>query len=109
MLDKLVTIQLDKERHMRLSLKGMIEYGKLTNQNLLEGFNFKSMNLEEVGALLWACLIHEDRDLSLDDVLCMIDVGNLTDVIDALTKCISQSLVEKKAGKPPLPRKSRPG
>ena len=109
MLEELVKIKLDKERHMRLSLKGMIEYGKLTKQNLLKGFSFKNMSLEEVGTLLWACLIHEDKELLLDDVLCMVDIGNLDTVMDALTVCINQAMAEKKGKKPPLPRKPQRG
>ncbi len=109
MLDKLVTIQLDKERHMRLSLKGMIEYGKLTGQNLLEGFNFKNMSLVEIGSLLWACLLHEDKELELDDVLCMVDAGDLDKVMDALTDCINQAMGVKKDTKLPLAGKSQPG
>ena len=109
MLDKLVTVKLDKERHMRLSLKGMIEYGKHTNQNLLKGFNFKDMSLEEVGTLLWACLIHEDKELTLDDVLCLVDIGNLDTVMVALADCVNQAMAEKKESKRPLVPKPRRG
>ena len=106
-LDKLVTIKLDKERHLRLTLKGMLEFQKLTGKNLLKGFNFQKMTLEEVAGLLWACLIFEDKDLTFDNVLCMLDIGNLPIAMDALAQCINQSLPE--VGKSPLAETSRLG
>ena len=47
-LDTLVTIKLDKERHLRLTLKGMIEFDKATGRNLLKGFVLKVLSIEEV-------------------------------------------------------------
>jgi len=109
MLD-LVKITLDKERHLRLGLKGMIAFQKLTDKNLLQGFNLKNLTLEDIAALIWACLIHEDKELKYDDVLCMIDLSNITAVTEAVTACILQSLpeAEKKSGSP-LAKKSPTG
>ena len=89
---QLVTITLDKERHLRLTLKGMIEFEKITGKNLLKAFNFKELTLEELSALAWACLLHEDRELKYDDVLYMVDIANMTEVIEAVTKCLEVSL-----------------
>lgn len=109
-LESLVTIKLDKERHLRLTLKGMIEFQKLTGKNLLEGFSLKDLALEDVAALMWACLIHEDKELKYDDVLCMVDLSNIMAVTEAVTACILQSLpeAEEKSG-PPLAEKSPVG
>ena len=41
-LEELVTIKLDKERHLRLTLKGMLEFEKLTGKNLMRGFSLKN-------------------------------------------------------------------
>ncbi len=94
MLDKLVSITLDKERHLRLTLKGMLEFEKVTGKNLLKGFKFKDLSLTDVAALIWACLIHEDRELTYDDVLCMVDFRNMQEVSDAVVACINQSFPE---------------
>lgn len=108
-LDKLVTIELDKERHLRLTMKGMIEFNKITGRNMLKGLKLKELSLEDFAALLWACLIHEDSNLTLDDVLSLIDLQNLLEVVEVVTDCINQSLAEVKKDKSPLVGKSRPG
>ena len=101
-LDKLVTVKLDRERHLRLTLKGMVEYERLTGKNFLKGFNFQELTLEDTAGILWACLLHEDKELTFDDVLCMIDLENITVVMEALADCINQSLPEVEAGESPL-------
>jgi len=96
-LDELVTINLDKERHLRLTLKGMLEFEKLTKKNLLKGVNFAELTLEDTAVLMWACLIHEDKKLTFDDFLRMIDFSNLEIVIKAVTDCLNQSMSTPKA------------
>lgn len=96
-LENLVTIQLDKERHLRLTLKGMVEFEKLTGKNILKGLDLGNFLLEDLGALVWVCLIHEDRQIQLDDVLYMIDLTNLQPILEAVTRCIEQSVPKKEA------------
>jgi len=109
MLENLVTITLDKERRLRLTLKGMIEFKKQTGKDLLKGFDLSDMSIEDVSALAWACMLHEDKDLAYDDVLCLLDVTNLTPVINAVVQCINQSLPEAKVSESPLVGKRRHG
>ena len=99
MLNELTTITLDKERHLRLTLKGMLEFEKITGKNLLKAFNFKNFSLEEISALTWACLLHEDKELKYDDILYMIDITNLKDVATAVTQCLENSLSSVQEGK----------
>ena len=106
MIDTPVTITLDKERHLRLTLKGMLEFEKLTGLNFRKGFKFEDLDLKEITAMLWACLIYEDKELTYDDVLCMVDFDNLGTAMDALTDCLGQSLPEPKVGGRPLAKKS---
>lgn len=102
-----VKITLDKERTLRLSLKGMLEFEKITGKNLLKGFNLKDLSLQGSAALMYACLLHEDKELTYDDVLCMVDVGNIEEVTTAVVKCINQSI--PKTDKSPLAEKPRAG
>ena len=101
MLEEPVKITLDKERTLRLTLKGMLEFEKITGKSLLEGFDFKSLskNLEVLAAFAYACLVHEDKELTFDDVLCMMDIDNLTIVSAAVVKCIGQSTSRFAEGK----------
>lgn len=108
-LNELVKVTLDKERHLRLTLKGMLEFEKLTGKNLLKGFNFGEMTLEDSAALMWACLLHEDKKLTFDDFLRMIDFSNLMIMIEALTRCINQALPKADSGDSPLEETSQLG
>ena len=102
MLENLVTITLDKERHLRLTLKGMIEFKKLTGKDLLKGFSLKNLSLEDTAAFVWASLIHEDKELTYDDVLYMVDLTNITAVSQAMMDCVNQSLPDAKESEGPL-------
>lgn len=101
-VDNLVKVTLDKERHLRLTLRGMLAFEKITGQNLLKGFNLKHLALKDSAALLWACLLHEDKELKFDDVLDMIDMTNLASVMESVTECLNQSLPKAEAGATPL-------
>ena len=105
-LEEPVKITLDKERTLRLSLKGMLEFEKITGKNLLKGFNLKDLSLEAMAALMYACLLHEDKELTYDDVICMVDVGNMSKISDAVVKCINQAMaLEAEGNKRPLVKK----
>lgn len=108
-IDNLVKITLDKERHLRLTLKGMIEFEKLTGKNLLEGFSLEEFSLEHTAAILFASLVHEDNELTYDKVLNMVDMGNLVAVMNAVTECLTQMLPKAEEGERPLAKKSQPG
>ena len=111
-LDNYVTIKLDKERHLRLTLKGMLEFEEITGRKFLKGFKLKDLGLKDTAVMLWACLIHEDKILKYDDVLCMVDFTNLETILDALAACLTQSLpkaTEVKAGGRPLAEKPQTG
>ena len=97
---ELVTITLDKERHLRLTMKGMVAFERQTGKNLLKGFDFNDMSLEDTAALIWACMVHEDKELTCDDVMSMIDLQDMTTVLEALTVCLSNSLPEAKEAAP---------
>jgi len=96
----MVTIQLDKERHLKLTLKGMLEFQNITGKNLLQGFKMAELSLNEIGALLYACLIHEDKELKYDDVLLMVDLGNLTAATKAVADCMAESMPEAREAVP---------
>jgi len=102
-----IKVKLDKERTLRLTMKGMVEFKRLTGKDFLKGITLDPHNIDEVGALMYACLLHEDKDLTLDDVLVMIDIENIFEVADKLSECITNSLPQ--ATERPLARKPRSG
>ena len=108
MLNEPVTIMLDKERSLRLTLKGMLEYQRLTGKNLLLGFKIDPNSMEQCSALAYACLLHEDKELTYDDVTILIDIDNFADVLVAVTKCLSMSVDMLKEKKKNIPLAEKP-
>ena len=100
----MITVKLDKERHLRLTLRGMLEFENITGMNIFKGLDLKKMALKDTTALLWACLIHEDKELTYDIFIDMIDLSNITKIAEAVTECINESLPKESAG--PLAGKS---
>lgn len=96
---ELVTIQLDKERHLRLTLRGMLAFETLTGQSLFKGLDLKKLTMRDVTALLWACLIHEDKELKYEDFIDVVELSDLPRLTEAVSQCIVQSFPEVEEGK----------
>jgi hypothetical protein len=91
-----ITIQLDKERHLKLTLGGMRRFQEETKKSLLKGLNAESMTEADAIALIWACLIWEDRDLKIEDVGYMLDPG----IYNEITEKIIESWGKKENSSP---------
>lgn len=103
----MVIVQLDKERHLRLTLRAMLEFEERTGGNLFRGFDMKKMTLKERTTLLYVCLIHEDKELKYDDFIDMVDLSNINMLADAVAECINESLPAIKESASPLVKRRR--
>lgn len=101
-----VTIMLDKERHMLLNLNAMCAFEEVTGESLFRGVDPEKMGAKELRALLWACLIHEDENLTLEQVGSWIDTGNMAEIAESITQAFQNAMpeAEEKKGKSPLTR-----
>ena len=99
-LTPLVEIILDKPRHLKLTLGGMKKFQEATGKSLLKGFNFNEMNEGELIAFIWACLVWEDRKLTVEDVGYLLDVSKLSEVTGKLQQAVSLASPEKKDDNP---------
>ena len=93
---ELVTVQLDKERHLRLTVRGMLAYQAVTGKSLIKGFDPENLDLKEITALLWACLIHEDKELTYEDFIDMIELGDIPKFSSVISRCIVESFPDTK-------------
>jgi hypothetical protein len=85
-----VKINLDKERNLRFDLNAMVEFEGVSGRNIFDGtFTGAKMSAREIRAMLWACLIHEDKKLTLDQVGGLITVGNMAEVATKLGEAFS--------------------
>ena len=106
---KSISINLDKERHLRFNMNAMVKFEEVSGKSLLSGLNTANLSVTDLRALLWACLIHEDKKLTLDQVGEMISLDNLQEVTQAVTQTMSSSMPDKKGEADPNPPKAQTG
>lgn len=63
-----------------------------TGYSVLDEATWENMKIRDVVKFLWAGLIHEDPELTIDDVARMIHFGNVQMVMSAITETFHQSL-----------------
>lgn len=88
-MKKIVTINLDKERHLKFTLNALIIAEKLTGKKLTEMGKENNFDLEFLRAMLYAGLIHEDKELTLDEVGDFIDFENMNEVVEKLNEAMN--------------------
>ena len=108
-----VKILLDKERTLRFDFNAMRSYEKATGHNMLsKGIrdHLKEINVDGMTTLLWAALVHEDKDLTVDAVGAMLSLGDAGRVFGALTEAFVEAMpkVEEPADPTPAPTTSPP-
>jgi hypothetical protein len=80
-------INLDKERHLRITLNAMIEFEKRTGKDMTN-LKVSEMTISDIRLLLWQCLLWEDPTLTEEQVGSMIGLDNMRDVMNALNQLI---------------------
>jgi hypothetical protein len=107
MPDKLspeVTIMLDKERHLKFGFRAMRAFEKETGKNLLKmKLDISEFNATELMIVLWACLLHEDKTLSLDDGIDILDKSDLVSLSTKMMEAINAAAPEKEEGDGDVP------
>jgi hypothetical protein len=80
-----VKILLDKERTLKFNLNSLVyaEENGVDLQNMEKGGKLK---LKDLRTLLYAGLMHEDKELTPEQVGEMIDVFNISEISEALNK-----------------------
>lgn len=87
-----VSIILDKERLFKLDFKALMSFEKASGKNVLATDVWQQMSATDMVTLLWAGLLHEDAQLTLDKVAEMIHPGNLQEVVEVLQKGFSLAM-----------------
>ena len=93
----MVQIDLDKERHLKFDLNALCEIEILTGQS----FSDLDASMQTIRIVLWAGLIHEDADLTLQDVGKLIHGGNLAEVNRAVSEAFGATMPDGDADAEP--------
>jgi hypothetical protein len=98
-----VPITLDKPRNLRFDLNAMVAFERATGKSIRDLDIIKATD-EESRALIWSCLIHEDKDLKLEDVGALSGLAAFPEVWRLVGQAVFASLPEQKETKAELPQ-----
>lgn len=85
-----------KDRALRMDLNALTDFESMTGKSIMRGGLTDIANLEmnDVRALLWACLVQEDESITIRDVGRWIHIGNIGELTETLAVLVSGSMPE---------------
>jgi len=84
----MVSIQLDKGRHLLRTFPGMKLFEEKTGKSMLTGFNVDDCKVEDFIALLWSLLIHEDENLTYEMVEEIVKTVDAVEIIKQIAETL---------------------
>jgi hypothetical protein len=98
---KVTKINLDKERHIKLTFRGIREFQELTGADITKG-NLEDLTPKEMLALVWVCLMWEDETLKIESIEELIKPISNEELAEKLMEGILNSMPEVKPETVPL-------
>ncbi|MED4619450.1 hypothetical protein [Priestia megaterium] len=88
---KTVEVTLDKVRKLAFPLMSLIRLKKEHGIELKDlQDKEKAQDIETILTIIWAGLIHEDKELSVEDLGYMIDITELPEISEKLTSIFNE-------------------
>jgi len=97
-----IPITLDKARYLLMDLNAMVSFEEATGKNIMQGLDADSMSAKDFRALLWACLLHENEALKVEDVGKMIRAENMGELSDKIAQAWEVASPEAEGDSRPL-------
>lgn len=89
-------IQLDKSRNFRFGMKALVLIEKKLNVKVTN-LDFDNLGIEDMATLIWAGLVHEDKDLTVDKVMDLIDDhSDMQTVFETMNKAFEEAFTGNK-------------
>lgn len=82
-------ITLDKSRNFRYGMKALSLVEKKFKKNLA-AIDFNNLTIEETMTIIWAGLVHEDKDLTPEKLIDIIDDNNIK--LETLVKAMGEAI-----------------
>lgn len=104
-----IAIKLDKARNLRYSLKALSRIEDELGCSIA-AIDFSKISIRQVTTFIWAGLVHEDKDLTVDSVMDIIDDADITldDLVEKVTEAMDAAMSSMGAtGKKPPGRKNQ--
>jgi hypothetical protein len=87
-----------KLRHLKYTLNAECKFKELTGLDTFkEGIKFSDLAADQFRVLVWCCLLHEDKAITMEEIGEMIGRGNGMEVLTAVIKAFNLSLPAAKA------------
>lgn len=88
-------VKLDKVRNFRYNMRALTLIEKAFKKNIAS-VNFENLTIEETMTIVWAGLVHEDKDLTVEGLIDLIDDNGikLAEIVGAMTDAISEAFGE---------------
>lgn len=86
-------ITLDRKRTLRADLQAMRLFKRETGISILRGeLRADTIDEDNLCALLWAFLVHDDPELSIDAVATMLTPSNMYDALILVTDVLKEAM-----------------
>lgn len=82
-------IKLDKVRNFRYGMKALSLIEKTLSKSI-STIDFANLTIEEIVTFLWAGLIHEDKELTIEGLMDIIDDSNVD--FTTLTQAMGEAI-----------------
>lgn len=90
-------IQLDKIRNFRYGMKAFSLIEKTLELKSISHLDFDNMSMTETATIIWAGLVHEDANLTVDKVIDLVDeYSSIMEVAEVMAKAMNESLGAEK-------------
>jgi len=85
-------ITLDKERTLKYGMRALDQAEKKTGVAVV-GMNLNNLTMNQMATLTWCGLTHEDKNLTVGNVMDLIDdYSNLSDVMEVVGEAIAEAV-----------------
>lgn len=94
-------IELDKVRNLKYGMRAisLIEKKYKKPMMKIEGINNGELSMEDYATLIWAGLVHEDKSLTPDKVMDLIDeYSSLKKVSEAMWNALNEVFADDETG-----------
>lgn len=84
-------INLDKMRNFRYGMKAISIVEKKFKKPISK-IDFDNLTMEDTATIIWAGLVHEDKQLTQDKVMDIVDEkGDIQEVMEAMSEAINSA------------------
>ena len=78
-------------KKLKFTLGSLCRLDQVTGKNALDGETWKEPTTSDLRALLWAALLHENKNLTLEEVGDMISMEEIPEITQAILKAFQRS------------------